>query len=150
MARLSLAQLASTDAETTPRLGRVDATSQPGWTFEVPLVAEGRTSIAQFEIRPNDGRSSGDTEGARGWSIRFSIDVEPVGPVHALLTLQGTNLSVSLWAERPATAELLQAEENRFTASLAEQDLTLDRLFVRSGRPDTPPAPLRHLVNRVT
>ncbi|BBF92767.1 flagellar hook-length control protein FliK [Blastochloris tepida] len=149
LARLSLTQLASTDAE--PILpGRGEAPTQPGWTFEVPLAAEGRTSIAQIEIRPDDGHTPAGAEPGRGWSIRFSIDVEPVGPVHALLTLKGANLAVSLWAERPATAELLQAGEGGFAAALAEQELTLDRLLVRNGRPDAPPPPTRHLVDRVT
>ncbi|NJL07560.1 MAG: flagellar hook-length control protein FliK, partial [Methylacidiphilales bacterium] len=149
LARLSLTQLASTDAE--PILpGRGEAHNQPGWMFEVPLVAEGRTSIAQIEIRPDDGHAPAGAEPSQGWSIRFSIDVEPVGPVHALLTLKGANLAVSLWAERPATADLLQAGESGFAAALAEQELTLDRLLVRNGRPDAPPPPTRHLVDRVT
>lgn len=149
LARLSLAQLACADAETMLP-GRSDAPAQPAWTFEVPLVAEGRTSIAQIDIRPDDGHAPVGTEPSQGWSIRFSIDVEPVGPVHALLTLKGANLAVSLWAERPATAEMLQAGEGGFAAALAEQELTLDRLLVRNGRPDAPPPPTRHLVDRVT
>ena len=49
----------------------------PGWTFEVPLVAEGRTSIAQIEIRRDDSRpaAAGDpgpagASGSRSTSSR--------------------------------------------------------------------------------
>jgi hypothetical protein len=150
LARLSLAQLASAPADRPGGAGRSDPPAAPGWTFEVPLVAEGRTSIAQIEIRREESRQGTAAEAAPGWCVRFSIDVEPVGPVHAVLTLRGADLSVSLWAERPATAALLQAEGGGFAALLADQDLTLERLFVRSGRPDAPPEPVRHLVNRVT
>ena len=40
----------------------------------------------------------------RVWRARFSLDVEPAGPVHALVSLTGEKTSVRMWAERPATA----------------------------------------------
>jgi hypothetical protein len=33
------------------------------------------------------------------WRARFSPDVEPAGPVHALISLQGDKTSVRIWAE---------------------------------------------------
>ncbi|BAS00693.1 hypothetical protein BV133_3099 [Blastochloris viridis] len=149
LARLSLAQLACSDAEIGTS-GGVEKGAAPGWTFEVPLLADGRTSIAQIEIRRDESRSAATDEQVRGWSVRFSIDVDPVGPVHAMLALRGAELSVSLWAERPAAVEQLQAASGTFAALVADQDLTLERLFVRGGRPDGPPMPARHLVNRVS
>jgi hypothetical protein len=150
LARLSLTQLASSDADRPVGIGPADKGAAPVWTFEVPLAADGRTSIAQIEIRREESRAAAAGETAPGWSVKFSIDVEPAGPVHAVLTLRGADLSVTLWAERPATAAQLQAEGGGFAALLADQDLTLERLFVRGGRPDAPPEPVRHLVNRVT
>ena len=38
------------------------------------------------------------------WRARFSLNVEPAGPVHALVSLNGDRTSVRMWAERPATA----------------------------------------------
>ncbi|NJL50735.1 MAG: flagellar hook-length control protein FliK [Blastochloris sp.] len=150
LARLALAQLASSDANQPAGIGRADMAAASGWTFEVPLVADGRTSIAQIEIRRDDSRAAATGETAPAGASSSPIDVEPAGPVHAVLALRGSDLSVSLWAERPETMALLQAEGGGFAALLADQDLTLERLFVRGGRPDTPPEPVRHLVNRVT
>ena len=45
----------------------------------------------------------------RVWRARFSLDVEPAGPVHALVSLSGERTSVRMWAERPATAAQLRA-----------------------------------------
>ena len=43
------------------------------------------------------------------WRARFSLDVEPAGPVHALVSLIGDKTAVRMWAERPATAAQLRA-----------------------------------------
>ena len=64
--------------------------------------------MAQFEIS-RDGGGSEVEAAKRIWRARFSLDVEPAGPVHALISLSGERTSVRMWAERPATAEQLRA-----------------------------------------
>ena len=54
--------------------------------------------------------------------------------MHAVLTLRGSDLSVSLWAERPAIAEQLQAAGGGFAALLADQESDA-RTFAGPRRP---------------
>ena len=64
--------------------------------------------MAQFEIS-RDGGGDEVEAAKRVWRARFSLDVEPAGPVHALVSLVGDTTSVRMWAERPATAAQLRA-----------------------------------------
>ena len=61
--------------------------------------------MAQFEISRDGGHE--EVEAAkRVWRARFSLDVEPAGPVHALISLTGDKTSVRLWAERVGTTSI--------------------------------------------
>ena len=87
--------------------------------------AEGSTDGAALEFRNSVRDAAGHRDGAvrdfarrrrqeveaakRMWRARFSLDVEPAGPVHALVSLSGEKTSVRMWAERPATAAQLRA-----------------------------------------
>ena len=58
----------------------------PRWNFEIPFATPQGTAMAQFEISRDGGEQ--EVEAAkRVWRARFSLDVEPAGPVHALISL---------------------------------------------------------------
>ena len=59
----------------------------------------------------------------RVWRARFSLDVEPAGPVHALISLSGDKTSVRMWAERPATAAQLRAGAAQLSQALSRAEL---------------------------
>ena len=67
--------------------------------FECPLVTPQGVAIAQFEIEQDHGGSQ-SAEAARPWRARVSLDVEPLGPVHAELFLKDGVASATIWAER--------------------------------------------------
>ena len=90
-----------------PRHARIDAAA-PRWNFEIPFATPQGTAMAQFEIS-RDGGGNEVAAAKRVWRARFSLDVEPAGPVHALVSLSGEQTSVRMWAERPATAAQLRA-----------------------------------------
>ena len=71
----------------------------PRWNFEVPFATPHGTAIAQFEIARDGHRRRAKARRAT-WRVRFTLDVEPMGPVHAQIALNGVRASVSLWAER--------------------------------------------------
>src|SRR5262245_45906866 len=53
------------------------------WVFEVPFATPQGTAVAQFEIA-RDGRGGSAREAQQpAWRARFTLDVEPIGPVHA-------------------------------------------------------------------
>jgi hypothetical protein len=104
--------------------------------------------MAQFEI----SRDAGGAEvvaAKRAWRARFSLDVEPAGPVHALVALSGDTTSVRMWAERPATAAQLRAGAAQLSQALSEAELQPGDIVIRDGAPPQPvPAPAGHFLDR--
>ena len=107
IARQTLLQVASLPDQVDPSTGRIDPAAQR-WNFEIPFVTPQGTAMAQFEISRDGGGTEAEAA-KRAWRARFTLDVEPAGPVHALVSLNGDKTSVRMWAERPATADQLRS-----------------------------------------
>ena len=133
LARQTLLQVASLPAQVDTSVGRLDPTA-PRWNFEIPFVTTQGTAMAQFEIS-RDGGSSEVEAAKRIWRARFSLDVEPAGPVHALISLSGERTSVRMWAERPATAEQLRAGIPELSQALGRAELRPGDIVIRAGAP---------------
>jgi len=133
IARQTLFQIASLPGQTDPSASRIDAAT-PRWNFEIPFATPQGTAMAQFEI----SRDGGGREGAAAkatWRARFSLNVEPAGPVHALVSLNGDRTSVRMWAERPSTASQLRAGVAQLTQALSRAELTPGEIVIRDGAP---------------
>jgi hypothetical protein len=120
--------------------------SNPRWTFEVPFATPQGTGIVPFEIA-RDGRGSPAEQQAAAWRARFSLDLEPMGPVHALVTLTGDRASVTLWAERLSTATNLTDNAPMLGDALRAAELQPNELAFRVGTPRAakPAAPGRFM-----
>ena len=106
--------------------------------------------MAQFEISRDGGGNEADTA-KRVWRARFSLDVEPAGPVHALISLTGERTSVRMWAERPATAAQLRAGVAELSQALSQAELQPGDIVIRAGTPpQVPPARAGHFLDRAT
>ena len=104
--------------------------------------------MAQFEIS-RDGDASLVEAAKRVWRARFSLDVEPTGPVHALISLQGERTSVRMWAERPATAAQLRAGAGQLSQALSRAELRPGDITIRDGAPPlAAPARAGHFLDR--
>jgi hypothetical protein len=149
LARQTLLQVASLPDRTDAAPARLDA-AQPRWSFEIPLATPHGTAVAQFQIsRDNDDTAQPGASAGKVWQARFSLDVEPAGPVHALISLKGDKTSVRMWAERPATALLLRAGAADLGRALARADLNPGDIVVRDGAPIPPrPAAAGHFLDR--
>jgi Flagellar hook-length control protein FliK len=147
IARETLLQVASLPDRVDTSGGRIDS-SAPRWNFEIPFVTAQGTAMAQFEISRDGGGD--ETEAVkRVWRARFSLDVEPAGPVHALVSLTGEKTSVRMWAERPATAAQLRAGAAQLSYALAKAELVPGDIVVRDGTPpQSAPAPAGHFLDR--
>ena len=135
LARHTLLQAASLPDRPNADPARVQ-TQGPQWTFEVPVMTSAGTSIAQFEIA-RDGRAV-TADGRPIWRARFSVDVEPMGPVHAQVTLLGNRAAVMLWAERPHSAAQLRERSALLAAALEQADLEPGDIHCRTGAPTVP------------
>jgi Flagellar hook-length control protein FliK len=141
LARQTLLQVAS-----LPDPCRADP-SIPRWNFEIPFTTPQGTAMAQFEISRDGGN---EVEAAkRTWQARFSLNVEPAGPVHALVTLVGDRTSVRMWAERPQTAAQLRAGAAELSQQLSQAELLPGDIVIREGAPpQLTPAKAGHFLDR--
>ena len=133
LARQTLLQVASLPDRIDASAPKLDTTA-PRWNFEIPFVTPQGTAMAQFEIS-RDGGAEEVEAAKRVWRARFSLDVEPSGPVHALVSLSGEATSVRMWAERPATAAQLRAGAAQLSQALSRAELKPGDIVVRDGAP---------------
>lgn len=149
LARQTLLQVASLpdriDGVGAPRLDQ----ASPRWSFEIPFAVPNGTAMAQFEISRDGGNGSEAEAAKQVWRARFSLDIEPVGPVHALISLTGDKTSVRMWAERPATVLQLQAGTAQLNQALIRANLQPGDIVIREGAPVQPaPAGAGHFLDR--
>lgn len=150
IARQTLLQIASLPDRTDASGHRIDPAA-PQWNFEIPFATPQGTAMAQFEISRDGGSESADAANTRAWRARFSLDVEPAGPVHALITLNGDTTFVRMWAERPVTAQQLRAGIGELNQALTRAELKPGDIVVREGTPPQPaPARAGHFLDRAT
>jgi hypothetical protein len=147
IARQILLQVASLPDRADIAGPRTDPAA-PRWNFEIPFATPAGTAIAQFEIS-RDGMGREIDTAKRVWRARFSLDVEPAGPIHALISLTGDKTSVRMWAERPATATQLRAGASQLSQALSSAELQPGDIVIRDGAPLQPkPAPAGHFLDR--
>ena len=147
IARQTLLQVASLPDRVDLSGARVDPVTAR-WNFEIPFATPQGTAMAQFDISREGGRS--EVEGAtKVWRARFSLDVEPAGPVHALISLSNERTSVQMWAERPATAAQLRAGVAQLSEALGKAELQPGDIVIREGAPPQQrPARAGHFLDR--
>jgi hypothetical protein len=147
LARQTLLQLASlpeTDG------GSHAAARAAQWAFEIPLAGGQGSAIAQFEIT-RDGHGATETsEPAFTWRVRFSVNLEPMGPVHALVALAGERAAVTLWAERETSAAHLRANGALLEDALRAATLDPRDIQVRVGAPAAPPPAAGRFLDRAS
>ena len=147
IARQTLLQVASLPDRADAAAPRLDPAA-PRWHFEIPFATPQGTAMAQFEISRDGGGN--EVEAARRvWRARFTLDVEPAGPVHALVSLAGDRTSVRMWAERPATAMQLREGAGALSQALSKAELQPGDIVIRDGAPpQTAAAPAGHFLDR--
>jgi hypothetical protein len=147
LARQTLLQVASLPDRPDSTGSRADP-SLPRWNFEIPFATPQGTAMAQFEISRDGGGNEVDPA-KRVWRARFSLDVEPAGPVHALIAHSGERTSVRMWAERPQTAAQLRAGASELSQALSKAKLVPGDIVIREGAPPmAQPTKAGHFLDR--
>lgn len=119
---------------------RIDPTG-PRWLFEVPFATPQGSTVAQFEIARDGHRGSAESV-KPAWRARFSLDLDPIGPVHAQIALTGTRAAVTLWAERADTSAKLREHAGQLAEALRQAELEPSDVLVRAGAPPRPREPV--------
>jgi hypothetical protein len=118
------------------QLASLPQEGQPmAWHFELPLRdPSGReTTLWLRTEREGDGHAAEPR-----WSVTLKLDLEPLGAVHAHLSMHGGRVAASLWAERPDTAALLESRLPELEAGMRRAGLDPLRLCAGVGRPAAP------------
>lgn len=153
LARQDLMQIASLPEPHEPEAAEARPQQAGRLNLDLPYMTPQGLAVAQFEISHDGGGSGGGAAGPaeRTYKARFSIDIEPLGPVHAMVTLTGARTRVSLWAERAETIARLRAGEEVLAAGLREAELSPE-VAIHSGAPTSPGgvSPLGHFVDQAS
>jgi hypothetical protein len=148
LARQTLLQVAS--LADRPDLASTNQTTQPRWSFEIPFATPQGTAVAQFEISRDGGNEVEAAAPSRVWRARFTLDVEPAGPVHALVSLVGDKTAVRMWAERPETAAQLRAGSDALSEALRQAALEPGDILIGEGAPPQPKPRAGRFLDRAT
>jgi hypothetical protein len=101
------------------------ASPEPRWSFDIPFQTPQGQSKAHFEIDRDTYKAAGNKD-ARVWRVRFSIDVEPLGPVHTQIALMGKNAWVSIVAERESSMRTLESQRQALLQGFGAQDISAE------------------------
>lgn len=116
-AQLQRAEQSTANAQVAP---------EPRWTFDLPLQTPFGQAQARFEVSRDSFKARNGAQ-AVVWRTRFSMDVEPLGPIHAQIALLGRHAWIGLWAERPEAMNLLEQQQaelqNTFSADNVEAEV---------------------------
>jgi hypothetical protein len=141
LSRVKLMQLAS-----LPDTDPMRPTS-PELRMEVPFLVGQELVMAQFQVFRDGTRRQ--TEGKRGWTMRFAMNSATSGEVGAEIGLLGRSVNVALWAADPGTAANLEAALPELAPALAAIGLEPGAVRVRPLPPETPkPASGQYLDSR--
>jgi hypothetical protein len=126
-----------------------DASSQR-WNFEIPFGTPQGTALAQFEIERDGDGNQVEASSQKVWRARFTLSIEPTGPVHALVSLVGEKTAVRMWAERPETAAKIRAQSNDLVQALRLAELDPGDIVIAAGAPPQAPAKAGHFLDRAS
>jgi hypothetical protein len=142
--RIALAQYASLPQETA----RLDQQPQARWLTEIPLALPNGTAVLPLEIERDPPQSGAATPDAPLWRVRFALDVEPLGALQGVVTLQGRAIGVSFWAEREDTSRLLRQATPDLETSLLRSRFDSAEFEVFTGHPQQAKAAAGQFLDR--
>jgi Flagellar hook-length control protein FliK len=146
--RLKLHQIASLPEQ---RAAGPDHIRPQQLNFELPIAFGQQTAMAGFRIEREKRRNREHSQPVDVWGVRFAIDADVLGPVHAHVRLTGDKVSVSLWAEDAATRSAFTAAMPMLEAALADNALDIGDLMIFAGRPAEPARPAAgHFLDRTS
>jgi len=130
--RIKLTQYASLPLEPA----RQDGT-QPAqrWLAEIPLAFQQGISMLPLQVERDPPRRDAQGVSPPVWRIRFALDVEPMGPLQGVVTLQGRDVGVSIWAEREETSQLLRGAAPGLEGALLDADFASGAIDIHTGQP---------------
>ncbi|HEV7260828.1 MAG TPA: flagellar hook-length control protein FliK [Bosea sp. (in: a-proteobacteria)] len=129
--RIKLAQYASLP----PEGPRAEAQQGQRWLTELPLAFHNGAAMLPLQIEKEPPRRDADGVAGPLWRVRFALDVEPMGPLQGVVTLQGRSVGITLWAEREETSKVLRGASRGLEAALADAHFENGTIDIHTGQP---------------
>lgn len=105
------------------------------WITEIPLAFHNGTAMLPLKVEREPARREAGAAEAPLWRVRFALDVEPMGPLQGVVTLQGRRVGVTLWAEREEISRLLRGAAPGLEAALLDASFEQGAIDIHTGRP---------------
>ncbi len=145
--RIRLLQSGSLPVEATLR---ADGGQGQRWLMELPINLDGRAAIMPLRIEREpepwvrEDRRNARRNGRDGalWRVRFALDGEPLGALHAIITWRMRQIGISLWAQRETTRAILSAGAPDLRRALDGTMFDEVEIDIHAGSP-VEPAPAR-------
>lgn len=115
--------------------------------FDIPLATPQGTTIVQVQVERDAPQREAQ---APVLSVRFAVDIDPIGPVRARVAHISGKTSVTMVAEKPASATALQQDIGSLRAALAQASLEPGDLHCLSHDQTRVTAPQGQFVNRAS
>ncbi|MEQ6886904.1 flagellar hook-length control protein FliK [Salicola sp. Rm-C-2C1-2] len=112
------------------------------WILELPWVTGSQeVRIMQGRLEEygpddpdaNEGEERPSRE--REWQLTLALSFDTTGPLYFEINLRGRQLRTQIWAEHPATVDLIEATRGRLETALAQLDLDVIPVECREGQP---------------
>lgn len=129
--RITLSQYASLPAEGP----RAEAAQPQRWLTELPVALQQGMTMLPLQIEREPPRRETDAAAGPLWRVRFALDVEPLGPLQGVVTLQGRSVGITLWAEREDTSRVLRGAAPGLEAALVEARFENRAIDIHTGQP---------------
>jgi hypothetical protein len=132
---LERAKLQSYVAIPEQRVSATDIPRPQQMQFELPVAFGQQTAMMGVRVERERRKRREEGGSIDVWGIRFAIETDEIGAVHAHLRLSGQVLNVSLWADEAATHRAFIDALPMLEAGLRDAALEVGELTVFSGKP---------------
>ena len=112
------------------------------WILELPWVSgnqdvrilQGR--LEEYGPRDTDPDDTGDSRSLeREWQLTLALSFDTTGPLYFEINLRGRQLRTQVWAEKPATVELIENTREQLETALSKLDLDVAPVECMEGQP---------------
>ena len=119
-----------------------DSSPLQAWSVEIPIAHGGRMDALELRVEDHGRREDPRGGAERVWQVLMSLELERIGPLHALLRLSGTRLATTLWVENPAALASARDTLAELGDCLRAEGVDVTRLECLPGAP--PPRARSH------
>lgn len=139
--RLALGQLARTQNHQLQAAGSQLATNNEAsttqtLTTELPFWHQGAVHILDIRVDQEQAARKAN-EKTQAWNLRLRFDLEELGELIAMATLQGKSMAAVFWASEKTLVNKLSGELEQLNNTLTELGIEVKQLHCQHGQPDS-------------